>query len=88
MKTDWAGPTIPQLLTVKQLAQDSRFPWLTESALRHLIFNSQSRFSAAGDVLEGNGLDGAIIRVGRRILINIDEFVSWLNSQSEGGHHD
>ncbi len=53
--------------TVAQLAQ--RFPVFTAASIRWLLFNSKS-----------NGLEHAIIRVGRRVLISVPRFVDWLES--------
>lgn len=54
----------------------------TVGALRALIFKAGPRFSSSGSRIKGNGLfeSGAIIKVGRRILINIDAFDKWLLS--------
>jgi hypothetical protein len=59
-----AGP-----LTVKQLAQ--QYPAFSESSTRWAIFNSES-----------NGLakSGAVIRMGRRILIDPTLYLAWLRT--------
>ena len=57
--------------TVKQFSQrHTAFP---EGGLRHLIFHEDT-----------NGLSesGAIIRVGRKILIDESKFFSWLENQN------
>jgi len=59
----------PTLLTVKQFSlKHQAFP---PGGLRHHIFNERS-----------NGLSksGAIIRVGRKVLINEEKFFNWLMS--------
>lgn len=60
---------LPPLFTVKQFAE--QHPAFTEGALRNLIFNA--RF---------NGMEEykVISRVGAKILINEDNFASWLAS--------
>lgn len=47
--------------------------------IRHLIFHESS-----------NGLEksGAIVRMGRKILINEQKFFSWLESQNKQGVHN
>ena len=57
------------LRTVKQFAE--RHPFLTESSLRFQIFNRAS-----------NGLEpsGAIIRLGRKILIDEERYFGWVDS--------
>ena len=71
------------LYRVEELVQLPEFGYLTKSSLRHLIFNSQPRFSASGDKVCGNGLveAGAIIRMGSRILIDASKFREWTLSQ-------
>jgi len=57
-----------RLRTLRQLAE--RNPAFTEGALRWHVFNSKS-----------NGLDKAIVRVGRRVLIDEAEFSRWLEQK-------
>jgi len=64
--------TIPALWTVKQFSQQHQaFP---EGGLRHRIFYAES-----------NGLkeSGAIVRNGRRILIDEEKFFAWLEAQNQ-----
>lgn len=72
-KQDWGlTMSIPTLLTVKQFSEKHQaFP---EGSLRHLIFFSSE-----------NSLDrsGALVRNGRRILINEEKFFSWLLSKGD-----
>jgi len=60
---------LPPLATVKQFAREH--PAFTEGALRNLIFNA--RF---------NGMEEykVISRIGAKILINEDNFATWLAS--------
>ena len=64
---------IPTLLTVKQFSE--KHPAFPEGGLRHRIFFSSE-----------NGLNrsGALVRNGRRILINEEKFFSWLLSIGSG----
>lgn len=59
---------MPNYLTVKQMA--AKHPAFSESSLRYHIFNE-----------EKNGIDKAIKRVGRKILINENSFFEWLENQ-------
>ncbi len=61
----------PNYLTVKQMAQ--RHPAFSEASLRYHIFNETK-----------NGIDKAIKRVGRKILINEELFFVWLEGQNGG----
>ncbi len=58
-------------LTVKQLLQKK--PYLTEASLRWLLFHRQQ-----------NGLNVAVVRIGRRVLIDEDLYDWWENTHFEG----
>ena len=73
----------PTYYTVEQFSLNN--PAFTQSSLRNLIFKSDERLSSNG-VIAGNGLSqaGAIIRVGRKVLINESKFYAWLEEQNKG----
>ncbi len=56
------------LRTVAQLAEE--LPAFDEAAIRRLIFNA-----------ENIGLAHAIVRIGRRVYIDIDAFNRWLDER-------
>lgn len=58
--------------TVNQFCE--RHPAFTKGGMRHNIFNEES-----------NGLakSGAIVRMGRKVLINEPKFFQWLESQNQ-----
>lgn len=58
-------------LTVKQMA--AKHPAFSEASLRYHIFNETT-----------NGIDKAIKRIGRKILINEERFFEWLESHDGG----
>ena len=60
---------IPTLLTVKQLSQ--KHPAFPEGGLRKQIFYSDT-----------NGMEetGALVRVGRRVLLNEEKFFDWITN--------
>ena len=58
------------LRTVRQIAEAN--PAFSEASLRWLIFNAKK-----------NGLNRAIIRVGRRVLIDETLFDEWLGEQGK-----
>ena len=70
-----------RLVTVKQLPKTPGYEWNTEPATRHQVFESKSRVDSKGRVIPGNGLEevGAIIRIGRKILIDLDRYDAWLD---------
>ncbi len=72
------------LHTVKSLAE--AHPAFTVASLRSLIFNSTDRQSSRGRI-KGNGLDGAIVRIGRKVLIDEAKFLAWVAGKSGGDHH-
>lgn len=63
----------PQFLTPEALAKKYRSAF-TLSSLRWHLFNRES-----------NGLDSAVIQLGRKLLIDEAAFVVWLRSQ-RGAH--
>lgn len=60
-----------RLRTIAQLAE--RNPAFSEGALRWHVFNRKA-----------NGLDRAIVHVGRRVLIDEVEFSRWLEGKRDG----
>ena len=60
-------PAGPRLTTIKAFAEScAPSGWPTIGALRRLIFDAKT-----------NGLERALVRVGRRVLISPDEFWRW-----------
>ncbi len=62
--------SVRQIVDASRPAGPDSEPAITEGSLRWLIFNAQE-----------NGLDQALVRVGRRVLIDLDAFNDWLESQ-------
>lgn len=58
----------PQFSTVEQFA--ARYPAFTTASLRWLLFNRAT-----------NGLDAAVVQIGRRVLIDEAAFVAWLRDR-------
>ena len=73
-----------RLVTVKQLCALPEYPFSVQF-LRYIIFQSETRIGSNGDVIKGNGLKeaGAIIRLGRKILIDLDRFDHWVTSHRD-----
>jgi len=77
-----AAHTPPPLqFTVAQFS--ARNPAFSEPALRNLIFKAGARQSSRGEV-PGNGLveAGAILRIGRKVLIDEGRFFDWVQQQN------
>ena len=72
-----ALPSRPVYATVEQFSE--RNPAFTPPALRNLIFKAEARQSSRGEI-PGNGLaaSGAIIRLGRRVLLDEAKFLAWV----------
>lgn len=70
-----------QLRPVLQFSE--RWPAWTPAALRNLILNAEDRLNSRGERIPGNGLAeaGAIVRVGRRVLIDETAFFRWIADQ-------
>ncbi|WP_303900774.1 hypothetical protein [Thiohalomonas denitrificans] len=68
------------MLSVKQFAE--AHPAFTEPALRNLIFESKPRPSSRGTI-PGNGFGPALLRVGRRVLIDEDKFFELLRQHRQ-----
>jgi hypothetical protein len=69
---------LPTLLAVRQFSD--KHAAFTQGSLRHLIFGSSSRQTSQG-VIEGNGLHAAIVRIGRKVLIDEAKFFEWVQTQ-------
>jgi len=65
---------MPTLSTVNQFAERNQA--FTTGGLRALIFNEHQ-----------NGLakSGAIVRIGRKVLIDDAKFFAWIGDQNQGG---
>lgn len=70
---------LPRYLTVAQFAE--RNPAFSESAIRNIVFKADARKSTRGTI-PGNGLIecGALLRLGRKVLIHEGRFFQWIES--------
>lgn len=73
-----AGRT--RIVPLAQVPTASGYTWLSLSTLRQWVFYAQDRYSADGNKIPGNGFDICILRVGRRVLIDLEKFQEWLLS--------
>lgn len=67
------------LLSVRDFS--TRHPAFPAATLRDLIFKAEERYTSKGK-LPGNGLleAGAIIRIGRKVLLDEARFFAWVDS--------
>ena len=78
-----ATNTLPTLSTVKNLPGFYPAVGLTIAAVHGQIFKAQDRFDSKGRKIPGNGLaaSGAIIRRGRKVLIDVEKYGAWLSGE-------
>ena len=83
--------TVPNLATVENAAKHFANAGQTPGAIRCNVFKAEDRLNSRGEKIPGNGLAayGAIIRRGRRVLIDLNRYGAWLAGQTpaaiEGG---
>lgn len=66
------------LSTVRQFSE--KYPAFSQGSLRNLIFLASERRTSKGKI-PGNGLDVALVRLGRKLLINEVKFFQWVDKQ-------
>lgn len=76
-----ANTAAPAVFTVEQFA--ARNPAFTEAALRNMVFKAEPRHTSRGEI-PGNGLRecGAVLRLGRKVLLDEAKFFEWLRRQN------
>ena len=72
-----------RLLSVKDFSK--AHPSFPEGGLRFLIFNAKARKNSRGETIPGNRLAefGAIVRLGRKVLIDEQKFFAWLDARQD-----
>jgi hypothetical protein len=74
-------PPQPRILsTVRQFSEKT--PAFSQGSLRNLIHLSTERYSSKGKI-PGNGLDMALVRIGRKVLIDDQKFFEWIDAQNQ-----
>lgn len=63
--------TAKRLMTVKNAAECYKFAGFSQSSFRWLIFNAKQ-----------NGFNICLRRLGRKILIDLDQFENWIEANS------
>ncbi len=71
---------IRALSTVRQFSE--KYPAFSQGSLRNLIYLSTERYSSKGKI-SGNGLDIALVRIGRKLLIDESKFFKWIELQNQ-----
>lgn len=77
---------LPRLATVENTAIVFTEAGETQASIRANIFKAEDRINSRGEKIPGNGLaaSGAIIRRGRKVLIDLDRYGAWLAGRVEG----
>ncbi|MDP2369819.1 hypothetical protein [Rhodoferax sp.] len=75
-----ATTATPWLATVPVLASIYADAGVTPGGVRMDIFKADDRLNSRGEKIEGNGLAkyGAIVRRGRKVLIDVHRYGAWL----------
>ncbi len=81
-------PTTPWLATVPVLASIYADAGVTPGGVRMDIFKADDRLNSRGEKIEGNGLAkyGAIVRRGRKVLIDVHRYGAWLAGRAPVQH--
>lgn len=69
---------LPVLSTIRQFSE--KYPAFSQGSLRNLIHLSSERYSSNGKI-PGNGLNIALVRIGRKLLIDEVRFFQWIKEQ-------
>ena len=67
------------LSTVRQFSEKN--PAFSQGSIRNLIHLSTERYSSKGKIPD-NGLDIALVRIGRKIMIDDHKFFQWIDAQN------
>jgi hypothetical protein len=71
----------PRLVDISELIE-RHHSWIgTPAAARGLVARAKPHLNAGGEICEGNGLADAIVKVGDRVLFDLDRFNAWLESR-------
>lgn len=84
IKPAQATMATPWLATVPVLASIYADAGKTPGAIRMDVFKADDRLNSHGETLKGNGLaeHGAIVRRGRKVLIDVHRYGNWLAGRS------
>jgi hypothetical protein len=74
----------PWLVTVDVLSEIYAEAGETKPAIRANIFKADDRLNSRGERIPGNGLaaHGAVIRRGRKVLLDVHRYGQWLAGRS------
>ena len=73
-----------RLATISNMANMPEYrDAFSTSSIRHLIFQAKQRVDSKGRAIPTNGLEeaGAIVRIGSKVLLDLNRFDSWVESK-------
>ena len=75
---------LPRLATIEKAAEVFSAAGESQSAIRQNIFKAADRLNSRGEKIPGNGLAayGAIVRRGRKVLVDLDKYGQWLSGRA------
>ncbi len=76
-----SGRRIPNLVGIAEAA--ARLPGIPEPTLRDFVYHAEPRLTANGETTPANGFDVCIVRLGRRVLIDFDALLDWIESHRQ-----
>ena len=78
-----SGSAMPWLATIDVAATVFADAGKTPSAIRADIFKADDRLNSRGERIAGNGLGahGAVVRNGRKVLLDVHRYGNWLAGQ-------
>ena len=71
---------LPVLSTIRQFSE--KYPAFSQGSLRNLIHLSTERYSSKGKI-PSNGLAIALVRIGRKIRLDVYRFFEWIELQNQ-----
>lgn len=72
---------VPNLVSVREAA--ARLPVIPEPSFRDLIYHAEPRLAADGEVIPPNGFAPCIVRLNRRVLIDFDAVLDWIETNRQ-----
>ena len=69
-----------RIVRATQVPETPGYEWLSMPMLRHMIHDARPRVNSRGEAIPDNGLEkaGAVFRVGRRVLVDLDRLDAWI----------
>lgn len=76
-------PKPPRIVPLNEVPSIEGYGYLKIPTLRQWVFRSAPHFSAKGEQKPSNGFDACLVRIGRRVYVNLDSLDTWLLSHQK-----